>query len=224
MCSLHLQLKWPVCSDQRKDLCQHCEWLRMKPDGGIERERALLAEQLGSIIDIPASDVERGMILQNESYLPYKRNIVAVLARVAQLTSLAEDLRQNGSHEWWRIPGSDGRTPLERLRSGAIDDVTSELGDRKAGPYDLDWDPSWPSDTASKQLRSRIHTKMDPGDVLTAAVGGGRVKLRVVQLGDGTLSAEPISDTWIDAPHEDIFVETYRRLAAQFPTEVPPRE
>jgi hypothetical protein len=193
----------------------------MASNDGVDRERALLAQRLGSIIEVAALEIDRSAVLENESYLPHKRNMVAVLARLAQLVSLAEDLRRNGSQDWWRLAGSDGHTPLERMLSGRITEVCSELEERKAGPYDLEWDPSWPPDVAAQQFNSRVSVGVKPGDVLTAAVGAGRVKLRVLELSDGTITAELVTNTWVGPPYEDVAEDTYRQLASKYPSDVP---
>jgi hypothetical protein len=178
--------------------------------------------QLAALIDLPAPEIDRAITLQNGSYLPHKRNLVAVLSRLAQLIALAADLQKDDQDGWWRTAGPDGRTPLERLRAGSIDDVCADLEERKAGPYDLVWDMNWPPEVASKRMQSRLESSVKPGDTLVAAVDGGRLKLRVLRLDDGSLTAEPIADTWVDPPFEEVAAETYRRLAQEYPDQVPP--
>jgi hypothetical protein len=44
----------------------------------------------------------------------------------------------------------------------------------------------------------------------------------VIEDADGVLTAEAIADTWRDPPLEEVWLETYRRLAERYPEEVPP--
>lgn len=188
----------------------------------IKDEGRALADRLAQLIPLAPEEIERAIRLQNETYLAEKRNVIAVLSTIAQLIALAEDLRRSGGSDWWTTAGPDGRTPLSRLGAGGVGSVCGDLMNRKAGPYDVEWDQHWPVDVARRRVRQSLPAGVRPGDILTAGEGGARVKLRVVQASDGTLTAELLANTWVNPPFEDVAAHTYRQLARAYPDAIPP--
>lgn len=190
----------------------------MDRDAELDAERTKLVQQLAARIGRPRSVVERAIDIQNTSYLPDKRNIIAVLSSVAQLIALTDQLPDAG---WWHTGSSGGQTPAQRLEAGEIDTVAQDLINKCAGPYDLHWDQQWPPETARKRMLERLPGTARPGDILIGADGGARVKLQVIEGQDGRLTAEPLSETWVDPPGEDVAAKTYARLAERFPWALP---
>jgi hypothetical protein len=188
----------------------------------LDHEGRLLAQRLASLIGTSSTAVAGAIRLQNDSYLPDKRNLIAVLASIAQLIALAEDLQQTKQSEWWKKPGPGGRTPLAQLEAGEVNNVCRQLVNRKAGPYDVEFDQHWPADVARRKLRDSLPSGVRAGDTVTAGNGGARLKLRVIKTTDGTLTAEPLADSWIDPPFEDVATQTYARLEKLFHDAIPP--
>jgi hypothetical protein len=185
-------------------------------------ERTSLAGRLARQIGLSLEEIDQAIDLQNDSYLPEKRNLIGVLATVAQLVALTEDLNRSGRTGWWQSVGSDGRSPAHRLKAGEISAVCRDLIDERAGRYDVAWDQQWPPSVARRRMIERLPVTARRGDILTGGDGGARLKLRVIETENGRLTAEPIEGSWVDPPFEEVAGETYKRLASQFPSIPPP--
>jgi hypothetical protein len=151
---------------------------------------------------------------------PGRRNLVSVLATVAELNVLLAAAPDPERRDYLTHTHSDGRTRLDRLLDGELDGVTAEIHDVAAGPYDVSWDGNWPS--SRPRLRGRIPASARAGDVLAGGDGGGtRIAIRVVEDDDGVLTGEEVPGSWRDPPFEAVWLATYSRLERLYPEEIP---
>jgi len=187
---------------------------------GIDDERAALARELAGLTGTEPAAAERAIVLLHERYPVGRRNLVSVLATVAQLNAMLAAATGAERRDYLTWTQSDGRTRLDWLLSGELDRVTGQICDAAAGPYDVSWDGNWPS--ARPRLRSRIPASASAGDVLAGGDGGGtRIAIRVIEDDDGVLTGEEVPDSWRDPPFEDIWLATYSRLERLYPGEIP---
>lgn len=192
----------------------------MQGASGIDHERAVLAGELAGLTGTEPAAAERAIVLVHERHPAGRRNLVSVLATVAQLNALLAAAPGAERRDYLTRTQSDGRTRLSRLLGGELDRVTAQICDAAAGPYDVSWDGNWPSSRA--RLRGRIPASARAGDVLAGGDGAGtRIAIRVVEDDDGMLTGEEVPDSWRDPPFEDVWLATYRRLERLYPGEIP---
>ena len=167
------------------------------------------------------AEIDRAVLMEYQRPPHERRNMVSVLASAAWLTALLESLPEDKRTSWLREADDTKTTRLDRILRGEIARPAGELSEALADPYDVSWDGNWPN--PRPRLRGRMPATARPGDILIGGDGGGtRIDLRVVEDPDGVLTAEIVSqDTWRDPPLEDVWVETYRRLEAAYPQEIP---
>jgi len=188
---------------------------------GIDDERAALARELAGLTGTEPAAAERAIVLLHQRHPVGRRNLVSVLATVAQLNALLAAAPEAERRDFLTRTHSDGRTRLERLLGGELDGVAVQICDAVAGPYDVWWDGNWPS--PRPRLRGRIPASARAGDVLTGGDGGGtRIAIRVVEDDDGVLTGEEVPGSWRDPPFEDVWLATYSRLERLYPGEIPP--
>lgn len=188
---------------------------------GIEHERAVLAGELADLTGTEPAAAERAMVLVHERHPVGRRNLVSVLATVAQLNALLSAMPSAERRDYLTRTQGDGRTRLDRLLGGELDRVAGQICDEVAGPYDVPWDGNWPC--SRPRPRGRIPAAARPGDVLAGGDGGGtRIKIRVVVVDDDVLTGEEVRDSWRDPPSQDVWLATYRRLERLYPGEIPP--
>ncbi len=193
----------------------------MQAASGIEHERAVLAGEFAGLTGAEPAAVERAIVLVHERRPAGRRNLVSVLATVAQLNALLAAMPDAERRDYLTRTQSDGRTRLDRLLGGEFDRVAGQICDEVAGPYDVSWDGNWPS--SRPRLRGRIPASARAGDVLAGGDGGGtRIEIRVVEDDDGVLTGEEVPDSWRDPPSEDVWLAAYRRLERLYPGEIPP--
>jgi hypothetical protein len=187
----------------------------------IAQERQDLAGQLASVVGSTQAEIDGAILTEYERPPPERRNMVSVLASVAWLTVLLDSLSEGERTSWLSEPDDTKMTRFDRMLRGEIAHPAGELSEALAGPYDVSWDGNWPN--PRPRLRGRMPPTVRPGDILIGGDGGGtRIDLRVVEDPDGVLTAEIVSqETWRDPPLEDVWIETYRRLASLYPEEVP---
>lgn len=187
----------------------------------IGDDRKTLAAELGAALGTSSDDADRAIQAQYEQHSAHKRNLVSALASTAWLAAMLLSMTDADREAWLGGRETDGRTRRELALAGEIASVAGSLSDHLAGPYEVGWDGNWPS--AAPRLRGKIPAGTRPGDVIIGGDGGGtRTQLRVMEDPDGVLTAEMVPDTWRDPPSEEIWLETYRRLAQLYPEEVPP--
>lgn len=183
-------------------------------------ERARLVGELASIAAVDRDDLDQA--LHNTRWV---RNPVSALSTVAQLAELSRNLATVGvdTSRWWHTRRSPSFgpacSPAEDLLAARLTDVAVELAELLAGPYDVEFDGNWPPERAERLIE--LPTGAAEGDVVVGNDSGNRMQIRVVRR-DAELVAEPIRDTWTDAPGTDVWCETYERLAQAFPAYVPP--
>jgi len=187
---------------------------------GIDDERAALARELADLTGTEPAAAERAIVLLYQRPPVGRRNLVSVLATVAQLNALLAATPDAQRRDYLTRTQSDGRTRLDRLLSGELSRVAAQICDVAAGPYDVSWDGNWPS--ARPRLRGRIPASARAGDVLAGGDGEGtRIAIRVVEDDDGVLTGEEVPGSWRDPPFEDVWVATYNRLEHLYPEEIP---
>jgi hypothetical protein len=188
---------------------------------GIDHERAVLAGKLAGLTGTESAAAERAIVLVHERPPASRRNLVSVLATVAQLNALLSAMPDAERRDYLTRTQTDGRTRLDRLLGGELDWVAGQICDEAAGPYDVPWDGNWPSPRPG--LRGRIPASAKAGDVLVGGDGGGtRIQIRVIDDDDGVLTGEEVPGSWRDPPSEDVWLATYRRLESLYPGEIPP--
>jgi len=188
----------------------------------IEHDRRTLAGELARVAGVSTDDVDRAILSNHEGYPAERRNMVSTLASVAWMTALLRSLDQSERDVWLLETGQDEETRIARLLRGRIPDVCGDLAEAQAGPFDVMWDGNWPHGVALLRLRGQIPAGARPGQLLVGSDGGGtRIEIRVVADKDGVLTGDVLSETWKDPPFEDVWLETYRRLATAYPEEVP---
>ena len=181
----------------------------------------MLAAEFAGLTGAEPAAVERAIVLVHQRRPAGRRNLVSVLATVAQLNALLAAMRSAERRDYLTRTQSDGRTRLDRLLGGEFDRVAGQICDAVAGPYDVSWDGNWPS--SRPRLRGRIPASARAGDVLAGGDGGGtRIEIRVVEDDDGVLTGEEVPDSWRDPPSEDVWLAAYRRLERLYPGEIPP--
>jgi hypothetical protein len=186
----------------------------------IQDERRVLAARLARAIAASADDVDRAIVLRHESWPTEKRNIVSTLSTVAWIEALLDALDQSRRESFLTEPDKEGKTPLARLLSGDFS-VSGDLAELQAGPFDVYWDGNWPDSVARKRLRGRMPAGARLDDVVIGSDGGGtRIKIRVVE-DNGVLTGDVLDETWTDPPLEDVWSDTYSRLEALYPEEIP---
>lgn len=184
------------------------------------QERARLVADLAILLGVDRHDLDR--VLDSASCV---HNPVSALATIAQLTELSRLLATANVDpaRWWhsrrpRFSGTMG-TPAEDLLAGRLIDVAVVLAELLAGPFDVEFDGNWPPELAERLIKLPVGSA--EGDVLVGNDSGNRMQIRAVLRG-AELVAEPMTDTWTDAPGTDTWCETYERLAKAFPAYVPP--
>jgi hypothetical protein len=186
----------------------------------IQDERRALAARLALAIGASADDIDRAIVLRHESWPAEKRNIVSTLSTVAWIEALLEALDRSRREGFLMQRDKEGKTPFARLLSGDFS-VSGDLAEVQAGPFDVYWDGNWPDSVARKRLRGKMPADARPDDVVIASDGGGtRIKIRVVE-DNGVLTGEVLDETWTDPPLEDVWSDTYSRLEALYPEEIP---
>jgi hypothetical protein len=189
---------------------------------GIDHERAVLAGELAGLTGTEPAAVQRAIMLAHQRHSAGRRNLVSVLATVAQLNALLAAAPDAQRRDDLTSPQNDGRTRLDLLLGGELGRVTVQICDAVAGPYDVWWDGNWPAARLRLRLRGRIPASAAAGDVLAGGDGGGtRIAIRVVADDDGVLTGEEVPDSWRDPPFEDVWLATYRRLERLYPEEIP---
>jgi hypothetical protein len=187
---------------------------------GIDHERAVLAGELAGLTGTEPAAAEQAIVLAHQRPPAGRRNLVSVLATVAQLNAPLSAMPGAQRRDYLARPHSDGRTRLDRLLGGDLEQVAGQLCDEAAGPYEVPWDGNWPS--PRPRLRGRIPASAKAGDVLAGGDGAGtRIKIRVVDDDDGVLTGEEVRDSWRDPPSEDVWLATCRRLESLYPREIP---
>jgi hypothetical protein len=188
----------------------------------IEDQRRELSTRLAAAVGVEPDTVDRSILQEHEGHPPGRRNVVSVLASVAQLASLLESLTL-AARRTWLDESVDGNGPnRDRILSGHIRNSTVRAAEEIAGPFDVFWDGNWPPEKARARLKGRIPSSKRPGDVIVGSdFGGTRIDILVTEMPDGILTGEPLSDTWRDPPFENVWIDTYKRLAAHYPDEVP---
>ena len=84
-----------------------------------------------------------------------RRNLVSVLATVAQLNALLAATPDAERRDYLTRTQGDGRTRLDRVLGGELDRVAAQICDETAGPYDMSWDGDWPSSRPRLRAGSR---------------------------------------------------------------------
>lgn len=192
----------------------------MQGASGTDHERAVLAGELAGLTGPEPVAVERAIARFHERHPVGRRNLVSVLATVAQLNALLAATPDVERRDYLTRTQADGRTWLDRLLGGELDRVAAQICDAAAGPYDVSWDGNWPS--LRPRLRGRIPASARAGDVLAGGDGAGsRIAIRVVEDDDGMLTGEEVPDSWRDPPFEDVWLATYRRLERLYRGEIP---
>jgi hypothetical protein len=82
---------------------------------GIDHERAVLAGELAGLTGTEPAAVERAIVLAHERHPVGRRNLVSVLATVAQLNALLSAMPDAERRDYLARTQSDGRTRLDRL-------------------------------------------------------------------------------------------------------------
>jgi hypothetical protein len=187
---------------------------------GIDHERAVLAGELAGLTGTEPAAVERAIVLFHERHSVGRRNLISVLATVAQLNALLAATPDAVRRDYLTRTQGDGRTRLDRLLGGELDRVAAQICDEAPGPYDMSWDGNWPS--SRPRLRGRIPASARAGDVLAGGDGAGtRIAIRVVEDDDGMLTGQEVPDSWRDPPFEGVWLTIYRRLERLYPGEIP---
>jgi hypothetical protein len=187
---------------------------------GIDHERAVLAGELAGLTGTEPAAVEGAIVLFHERHPVGRRNLISVLATVAQLNALLAATPDAVRRDYLTRTQGDGRTRFDRLLGGELDRVAAQICDEAAGPYDMSWDGNWPS--SRPRLRGRIPASARAGDVLAGGDGAGtRIAIRVVEDDDGMLTGQEVPDSWRDPPFEDVWLAIYRRLERLYPGEIP---
>jgi hypothetical protein len=176
---------------------------------GIETELRAYAGRLAAILGWPAAEAEAVVVAAARG------NRVSTAATAACIAEMLEALSAEGRRAWLT------QERLERLRTGELEHVSAALHDHLAGPYDVAWDGNWPS--CYERLRGRMPPGVRPGDIVLGGDGGGtRISIEVAEHPEGGLTGEHLRRTWRDPPFEEYWLDTYSRLAARYPEEIPP--
>jgi hypothetical protein len=147
---------------------------------GIEHERAVLAGEFAGLTEAEPAAVEQAIVLVHERRPVGFRNLVSVLATVAQLNAFLAAMPDAERRDYLTRTQSHGRTRLDRLLGGEFNRVAGQICEEVAGPHDVSWDGNWAS--SRPRLRGRIPASARPGDVLVGGDGGGtRIEIRVVE-------------------------------------------
>jgi len=188
----------------------------------IETQRRELGSRLAAVVGVEPDRVDRSILQEYEGHPPGRRNMISVLASTAQLAALLESLSLAERTTWLDEP-VDGNLPnRDRILSGQISSSTVRATEEIAGPFDVSWDGNWPLEKARARLKGRIPSSKRPGDVIIGSDSGGtRIDILVTEEPDGVLTGKPLSDTWQNPPFENVWIDTYDRLAALYPDEVP---